>query len=90
VGRVDLGFGVALEGQHDAVAGARRLLIVRWTDIGVMAVLALGAVADPAAVGEFALVAQRAQDRIVEFARRLAVERADGDVTIMKPPETAC
>jgi hypothetical protein len=46
-----------------------------------MAVFALGAVADPAAIAEFALVAQSAQNRIVKFARRLAVERADGDVT---------
>lgn len=70
---------LALEGDHDAVAGTRRLTVERGADEGGR-VLALEAIARPAAVEELALVANGAEDRVVEGHGLLNVQRADRDI----------
>src|ERR1700719_1257041 len=69
------------KGDHDSVARACRLAVERRAYENILFVAASGAVSDPAAVCEGALVTDRTQHRVVERAGFLAVERANGGVT---------
>src|SRR5580698_5163022 len=79
--RFHLVFRLCGEGEHHAVAEARRLAVLRRADIDAVRVAAFGAVADPAAIGEFALMPERAEERVIKLAGRFAVLGADGCVT---------
>src|SRR6185312_972229 len=72
-------------GNHDAVAADGFLAVVRLAQHGVApgeALVRAGhAIAGPAAFGKFALIAQCLEYRVVEFDRRIAVFRADSDVS---------
>jgi hypothetical protein len=67
------------EGDHDPIAGPGRLAVEGRAeeDIGL---LALEAIAGPAAVQELALIVDGAQHRVVEGQGALHVQGADGDV----------
>src|SRR5207253_1241044 len=80
--------GRSLECDHHAVAGTCRIAVERRADINAVTIRALRAVADPAAVSEFALMPEGAEKRVIKLARRLAVLGADGDIADHEnPPE---
>src|SRR6185312_14287836 len=68
--RLDPVLSLGVEGQHRAVARRRGLAVEGRADIDAVRVRALRAVADPAAIGEFALMAEGSEECIVEPARR--------------------
>src|SRR5438552_4419845 len=81
---LDLLGRLALIGDHDAVAGACFLAVIGRADRGVAIHDGFAgadlAVAQPAALADLALAAERGKYRVVECSRLLAVEGPDGDI----------
>src|SRR5579864_3089827 len=66
-----------LECEHRPVAERRRFLVEGRAHVDTMLVLVFGPVSDPAAIGEFSLMAEGTEYGVIEFARCLAVLGAD-------------